>query len=137
MRFSTLPEICKAYRNRNIENIKYFIKSHTASLENCFSSKLSSANLLYSPKPVTKNLASTVRQLELRYFGVEIAEAYSEPCQISKIGLFAKIINERLSVTIFPEGSVLDVNRALKLPLNSVTASQEPVSSNNFFLSQL
>ena len=36
-------------------------------------------------------------------------EAYSEPCQTSKIELFAKIVNGFQPLTIFAKSSVLDV----------------------------
>ena len=37
-------------------------------------------------------MPSTLRKLESRSLGVKIAEAYSEPCQISEIALFAKLV---------------------------------------------
>ena len=37
------------------------------------------------------------------------SEGYSEPCQTSKMDVFAKIVNGFSSLTIFAESSVLDV----------------------------
>ena len=39
------------------------------------------------------------------------SEAYSEPCQISKIVRFAKIVNSFQSLTIFAKRSILDVSQ--------------------------
>ena len=38
-----------------------------------------------------------------------ISEEYSEPCQLSKIQLYAKIVNGFEPLTIFAQNSVLDV----------------------------
>ena len=43
------------------------------------------------------------------FFMVYWREAYSEPCQTSKIVLFAKIVNEWKLLTIFEKCSILDV----------------------------
>ena len=51
--------------------------------------------------------------------------------------LFAQTVNGFQSLTIFTKSSILDVDKVLGMPLNDVTAPQEPVTSNNFFLSQL
>ena len=39
------------------------------------------------------NLMSMLRQLKLRSLAVEIGEAYSKTCQISKMVLFVKTVN--------------------------------------------
>ena len=46
---------------------------------------------------------------DLFIFMVYWPEAYSEPCQTSKIELFAKIVNEWKLLTIFKKSSILDV----------------------------
>ena len=51
--------------------------------------------------------------------------------------LFVQTVNGFQSLTIFTKSSILDVDKVLDMPLNNVTAPQEPVTSNNFFLSQL
>ena len=38
-------------------------------------------------------MPSFLKKLDSRSPGVEIVEAYSEPCQISKMFLFAKIVD--------------------------------------------
>ena len=48
--------------------------------------------LLHSLHNVINILVSTLRQLESRAHGDELAEEYSEPCQTWKIVLFAKIV---------------------------------------------
>ena len=65
--------------------MKHCMKRHIASIK-----KIASAvNFhLYIHQILSNNtinnLASTSRQLESRSLGVELAEAYLEPCQISK-----------------------------------------------------
>ena len=45
----------------------------------------------------------------IELFSMLHAEVYSEPCQISKIKLFVKIVNGFQQLTIFAKSSTLDV----------------------------
>ena len=49
-----------------------------------------------------------VSHLESRSLDDEVPEAYSEPCQICKMALFAKTIGFQ-SLTIFAKSSILEV----------------------------
>ena len=48
-----------------------------------------------------------------------ISEEYSEPCQWSKIQLYAKIVNGSKSLTIFAKNFVLD-DRIFLFPVNNI-----------------
>ena len=50
-----------------------------------------------------------LRQLDSRSLGDEIAEVYSEPCQICKMVLFAKTLNGSQSLIIFGKSDILHV----------------------------
>ena len=42
--------------------------------------------------------------------GLRVQRAYAEPCETSKMGHFAKIVNDLLLLTIFAKRSILDVS---------------------------
>ena len=46
-----------------------------------------------------------------------LSKIHSEPCQTSKMEIFARIINYQKILTIFAKGSSLDFDRALKMLL--------------------
>ena len=50
-----------------------------------------------------------LRQLESRPHGGELAEEYSEPCQMWRMVLLAKTVNGFQLLTIFAKCSILDV----------------------------
>ena len=49
--------------------------------------------------------------LVLNIDDIMITEAYSEPCQISKMELFTKVVNSFHPLTIFAKRCVLDVRQ--------------------------
>ena len=62
------------------------------------------------------NLRDIRFEIDLNWFKNEtfltleaISETYSEPCQISKMEVFAKIVNGFSFLTIFTKNSILDV----------------------------
>ena len=76
-----------------------------------------------------------MRHLELRPLGVEIAETYSESCQVSARVIFAKIVNGFQLLTIFVKSSIVAVWQGSDMSPNGVTTPQDPVASNNFLAS--
>ena len=44
-------------------------------------------------------------------------QVHLQPCEISKMKLFAKIVNDFLPLVIFEKNSILDVDRSLSMPL--------------------
>ena len=87
----------------------YFIKPLIRSWRSCFKCRLYLPMYFIIWRNVVNNLASTFRQLELRFLGVKITEAYSESCQTSKMVLFVKIVNSLQCLTIFAKSFIFNV----------------------------
>ena len=47
--------------------------------------------------------------LDPQQFNLSIPEAYSEPCQVSKMEFFVKIVNDLKSLIFFVKHFILDV----------------------------
>ena len=97
---------CSESLLRKINKEYYCIKRHIIALiKSCFSCKLLSPFYYILSSNAISNLASTLRQLKSRSLGVEFTEAYSEPCPIFKMVLFAKIVNGFQDLTTFVESA--------------------------------